>query len=179
MNEALKRELLGNIVKVDSPLGPPCWIWTGGLTSDGYGQWQLDGHPRRVHRLSYEIFVRSIPAGMHCLHHCDNRACINPTHLYLGTNQDNVDDAIRRNRRRQGPPMRGELHGCSTITDLRASEIKFLALEGHLYLHEIANHYGVSDTVVDNIKAGRTHAHVEPRELSAPPPPRQKILRRM
>jgi hypothetical protein len=71
-----------------------CWIWKRFLSPKGYG-WTCHG---KANRLAFKQHKGDIPEGLHVLHTCDNRACVNPDHLYLGTNLDNVRDRISRGR---------------------------------------------------------------------------------
>lgn len=76
-----------------------CWLFLGSLTSDGYGN--LLGPDKRVwraHRLMWHLAYGSIPSGLHVLHHCDTRNCVRPRHLWIGTDRDNVHDAIQKGR---------------------------------------------------------------------------------
>lgn len=75
-----------------------CWNWAGSLSACGYGQFRFGDKQRRVHRLAWTLKRGPIPVGLWVLHHCDNRRCVNPAHLYLGTAQDNADDRVRRGR---------------------------------------------------------------------------------
>lgn len=76
-----------------------CWLWTGGLTPKGYGQFACKQiNESRAHRFAWIICHGEIPDGLHVCHICDIRHCINPDHLFLGTNQDNVDDKVAKNR---------------------------------------------------------------------------------
>jgi len=76
-----------------------CWIWLGFKNPKGYGQSSLNGKTMLAHRWSYQHhYGIVIPEGLHVCHSCDNPSCCNPLHLYLGTNQDNVNDKMKRNR---------------------------------------------------------------------------------
>lgn len=78
--------------------GKQCWLWKGATSRGDYGVFNIGGKLERAHRLSYEIHNGPITKGLHCLHKCDEPNCINPDHLFLGTNQDNVNDMVRKQR---------------------------------------------------------------------------------
>ena len=85
-----------------------CWVWTAALHTTGYGIFGIGGkRVDRAHRISWAIANGPIPEGAHILHHCDNRPCVNPAHLFIGTNQDNVNDCIKKGRHSPPPPMGG------------------------------------------------------------------------
>lgn len=76
-----------------------CWIWMGGLNGDGYGNYKdSEGTQHRAHRLVWTILRGSIPLGLFVLHKCDIRCCVNPEHLYIGDQVDNIGDALARDR---------------------------------------------------------------------------------
>ena len=76
---------------------PGCWIWTAPLVG-GYGRIFLNGKAKKAHRTSYELNVATIPDGLLVLHRCDNRKCVNPDHLFLGTHLDNCLDKMKKGR---------------------------------------------------------------------------------
>lgn len=76
----------------------PCWIWTGGKISAGYGTLCIDGVPHYAHRLSWEIHFGPIPDGLWVLHHCDRPQCCSPLHLHTGTHTDNMRDCAAKGR---------------------------------------------------------------------------------
>lgn len=88
--------------KVDRGAAADCWLWTGARLPKGYGHIGFKRTSVRAHRLSWEIHNGLIPEGRQVLHHCDNQPCVNPAHLYLGTNDDNVRDRVTRGRTKTG-----------------------------------------------------------------------------
>lgn len=75
-----------------------CWLWTGLLSNVGYGKIGVGTKTESTHRHSYEMFIGEIPKGMQVLHRCDIRCCVNPNHLYLGTQSDNIRDMYAKGR---------------------------------------------------------------------------------
>ncbi len=81
-----------------------CWIWKGGKNEKGYGTFFVQSYKAcvKAHRFSYEILIGKIPSGMCVLHRCDTPSCVNPDHLFIGTQQDNLADMRAKGRARQG-----------------------------------------------------------------------------
>jgi hypothetical protein len=88
------------LAKTRRDLRTGCWLWTAAHDRDGYGSIYVDGKKEQAHRVAYALFVGPVPEGDWVLHRCDTPACVNPDHLYLGTNKQNVAD--RENRGRGG-----------------------------------------------------------------------------
>jgi len=75
-----------------------CWLWTGGCNSTGYGHVYRNKTKRLAHRLVYEKYAGTIRDGLFVLHRCDVRSCVNPSHLFLGTQKDNCEDRDAKGR---------------------------------------------------------------------------------
>lgn len=131
-----------------------CWPWTSSIVGRcGYGKITVDGKSERAHRLVYVLANGPIPGGKFVCHRCDNRLCVNPRHLFLGTNADNMADMVRKGRGRGG---RGEKHGASK---LRAADIPSIRMDTRSYA-AIGRDYGVGRTAIASVKLGETWRHV-------------------
>lgn len=122
-----------------------CWIWIGAKFPSGYGEISVNNRSIRAHRFSYQIHYGPIPDGKIICHRCDNPACVNPDHLFLGTNKDNTQDMIRKKR-----GLVGEKNPCAKLTLEQVIEIR----ETNLPQRKIASKYGISQTMVGKIKRG-------------------------
>lgn len=147
----IERFMLG----VDKRGGAECWQWTKSISRSGYGQIRVDGRSLQTHRLSYELCVGSIPDGMFVCHQCDNRACVNPGHLFLGTAGDNNADRHAKGRSR-GARHFGETNPSSKLTAEKVREIR--SCDGTQ--KEIAERFGIVFQTVSDIRRGRIWKHV-------------------
>ena len=129
----------------------PCWEWNRCLVN-GYGVIRHRGTTLRAHRISYELHKGAIPPGEHrgatcVLHSCDNRSCVNPDHLFLGTQAENVHDMIIKGRARHA---RGERNGKAKLTARDVRRIRLLAAGGVVY-GQLASRFGVCTTNIGAI----------------------------
>lgn len=129
-----------------------CWLWNGTYAHTGYGQIRINGTVYGAHRLSYELHVGAIPTGMSILHKCDNRACVNPGHLYAGTQSENMRDMVQRNRSATGARNHATKLTPKAVQIIRASQDTDAA---------IAHRFGVSRPAVRNVRMRRVWRHVE------------------
>lgn len=128
-----------------------CWLWVGSKTADGYGTITVAGKVLRVHRVAYAEYVGLIPEGQLVRHTCDTPACFNPKHLCLGTDEDNVQDAIVRGRK-----ARGASCNKSTLTERDVRSI----LQDTRTQRKIAEDYGLCHATVGEIQRRSIWAHV-------------------
>lgn len=134
-----------------------CWIWIGDQTASGYGRMRVEGKQVLAHRVSYELHRGFIAEGIFVCHKCDVRLCVNPDHLFLGTQKDNVTDMIQKGRNsRSGAinPVKHERHHKAKINKQQAAEIFQLAWFSPMSQREIGEAYGLSQTNVSVIKHG-------------------------
>lgn len=128
-----------------------CWNWTAALGGRGYGHFWFEGRPRPASQVSHILYIGKIPDGLFVLHRCDNRKCVRPDHLFLGTNRENMDDMVAKNRQ-----AKGESLGTAKLTEPEARAIR----NDPRSQRAIGRDYGVSHTVVGQIKSGAIWRHV-------------------
>lgn len=121
-----------------------CWEWTAGRHGVGYGCVpQRFGGGRYAHRAMYEAVCEAIPKGMYVLHSCDNRLCINPEHLSLGTHRDNIADMHAKNRQ-SGGSLPNEKNPSCKFTDDQIRTMR--AARGSMGLRAMVRYFGISET---------------------------------
>lgn len=137
-------------------LGDGCWEWIG-TKSSGYGQVWRDGKMVLSHRVSWEIYEGPPPSGLFVCHHCDNRGCVRPGHLFLGTQQDNADDMVSKERQAR---QIGEAHGQAILTALGVAAARYCAVMFGASCYALARVLGVSWSAMDAALRRKTWRHV-------------------
>lgn len=138
-----------------------CWIWRGARAKNGYGVFTAEGRQQKAHRLAYKLWRGPIPVGLLVCHACDVRACVKPSHLFVGSQRDNVRDMRSKGRDR---PPRGEINAQSKLRDRDVHRI----LEDAAPAHRVARALGVSLTTVNEVRRGRRWAHVGRAGIAMP-----------
>lgn len=131
-----------------------CWLWTGLLSSRGYGRLRI-GTEEGAHRISWTLANGSIPDGLSVLHRCDVRACVNPSHLFLGTLGDNIRDCTEKGRN-----ARGESHGMVKLTAVQVIKIRAMRASGVSY-SKIGLTFDVNKDTARYACNGRNWKHIK------------------
>ena len=141
------RHLIGNAIFDDSA----CWNWKSQIDDNGYGRFQINGKSKHAHRISYLIFKGEIPEGLCVCHTCDNRKCVNPNHLFLGTKKDNSIDMAKKGRATN-----------SKLSKVQVQVIKE-ACDNGLVKNQIAKYFKIRPSNVWSISKGK-HSMLWPQQ---------------
>ena len=125
-----------------------CWLWMGFITACGYGK---TAYNEVAHRRSWEIHFGRIPEGRVVCHKCDTPSCVNPGHLFLGTQSENMADMVKKGR-----SLRGERNHAAKLCEDDVKEI----LCSKVSTEQLSEEYGVSPKAISNIRKGKSWKHV-------------------
>lgn len=139
-----------------------CWLWTGapgdGSRNGQYGRFRMSGRQCKAHRAAWLLLRGQIPNGKHVLHRCDNPACVNPDHLFLGSNEENVADRVAKGRT-GWKARQGESHPMRKLTEDDIRSIRLRSSNGES-CRSIAADFGIHYATVSEIKNLRKWRHV-------------------
>lgn len=152
-------------------IGQPsaCWEWQGSHSLNGYGQIGVGGRSRKLlgaHRVSWELAYGPIPDKLCVCHHCDNRGCVNPTHLFLGTHSDNSKDAFAKGRMII-PKVKlfGEKNPRAKLTEKEVVQIRDEHASGEYSLAELGRRFGVGPSTIFKIVTRKRWKHIRIKRL--------------
>jgi len=144
--------------KVLLPNDNGCMEWIGCFyDKKAYGAFSINRKNNLSHRYSYKLHFGKIPKNLWVLHKCDNKKCVAPEHLFLGTPKDNTQDMIQKGRKWD---LKGEKSGTAKLTDKDVYEIKD-KLSKKIHQEVISKEYGVSQYAISKIKRGKTWIHLQ------------------
>lgn len=153
MDRPTTKEVARFISKIN--ITKSCWGWESVITIYGYGHFRYRDKMVRAHRFSYALFVGHIPDEMQILHKCNNRKCVNPVHLYLGTHQQNMDD-----RKKAGDNAIGIKNASAKLSNKDVFIIRSLHSDKKYGYKNTAEIFGISSTQVGNIVKGINWSHL-------------------
>ena len=145
--------------KVNIQASDECWEWQAQIITSGYGMFTVSpGNQTTAHRIAYELTFGPIPEGMLVCHHCDNRTCVNPFHLFVGTHKDNYWDMVKKGRR-SAPGTPGERNHFSILTEVEVKKIRnLLGKKSH---SQLATIFGVSKSAITAISTRQSWFYLE------------------
>lgn len=146
MNDLTKEQLDRFWSKVDVRNPSECWLWRGSKNERGYGRLTVNYKIRSAHRTAYELEHGIIPKGMSVCHTCDTPSCCNPAHLWVGTHQDNMQDAVKKGRK------------VKRVDFKKAQMIRELYATRKHTQQEIAAIFGVHNSLISLIVNGKRWA---------------------
>lgn len=133
-----------------------CWLWTASIDRGGYGRFRLLGKIEKAHRASWRLYRKAPICGLHVLHRCDVRQCVNPLHLFLGTNAENNADMMAKGRNKTLP---GESNGSSKLSERQVTTIRIRRSDGAT-MTAIAAEFGVTHSTISHIVNRRAWRHI-------------------
>lgn len=140
--------------RVDKGPKRDCWEWKAGRDGHGYGMYNLNGRVRHAHVVAWVITFGEVPKRVCVCHHCDNRGCCNPSHLFLGTNRQNAEDMANKGR-----SAHGERHAMHKLTKEQVNTIRELYASGGITQRRIAGMFNIDRSNVGYIVNHKTWTH--------------------
>lgn len=130
-----------------------CWNWTGYVCPrEGYGYLSVKDRNTKANRASYVAFKGEIEGGLMVCHSCDNRMCVNPDHLFLGTAKDNIGDCVRKGRNARGERQH--------LAKLNEDSVRSIREDGESTREELVKRYRVSKSAIAAVITRRTWKHI-------------------
>jgi len=167
-----KKKIIEKSLKKDG-----CWIWIGVVSNAGYGKTRYEKKDISAHRLSYIVFIGSIPDGKNVCHKCDEKRCVNPEHLWLGSQSENIKDCVKKGRftgtkgfkwtdevrkkmkNRTHADRKGEKHHLKKLINDDIKEIRRLYDSG-INQKELSLRYKVHQSCISNIVRYKSWSHI-------------------
>lgn len=144
------RAPIGRLLALISKEPSGCWEWRGQKRKDGYGLFWLHGRQVRAHRASYDLHCGPLSATDVLCHTCDNRACVNPNHMFVGSRADNIRDCVSKDRNQFG-----ERHWSAKLS---VDAVRTIRSDQEHSCSELGKRFNVDPSVISRIKTGRAWA---------------------
>lgn len=138
--------------KVDKKGEDECWNWKGALNKDRYGQFNYKGKPKLSHIVSYILVHGNVPKGLFILHKCNNPSCVNPKHLYIGTQADNMKQMVKDGRSLYGEKNPNSKLNWEIVNKIRAEYVN----DRNITIRKLSNKYNMPLGTIQNIIEDKT-----------------------
>ena len=140
-----------------------CWEWQASTFSNGYGQFKVANKTFRSHRWSYQHYLGAITDGMFVCHKCDNKRCVNPDHLFLGNQQDNMDDMKSKGRQSLGVRNNRAILNEETVRLIKQFLVRHPVQMGRNggQCNFLSRWFGIHRVTITNISAGYNWKHIK------------------
>lgn len=154
---SIEERFWSKVNKTDS-----CWLWIASKNPSGYGLFNMDGRSKLAHRVSLKLSGIEFDDSLYALHHCDTPACVNPSHIFLGTQAMNMEDMNKKGR----GSIKGFKNGCGSkhgnalLTEDQVLEIRRKYQPKKYTLKMLANEYGIAITNVSAIVNRKSWTHI-------------------
>jgi len=159
--EGVEARFLDKIDFSGAAAGSGCWEWTAAKDKDGYGRFGNYRERGMAHRWAWRLWRGEIPGRLQVLHTCDNPGCVNPDHLFLGTQAENMHDMKRKSRGRTLPAP-GSQNGRAKLTEADVRRIRSVYVPGSpaFGCRALAREYGMFETTIYQAITRKTWRHV-------------------
>jgi hypothetical protein len=129
-----------------------CWLWNAAVNKGGYGIFLFGGRNITAHRAAYKIYVALVPDDLFVCHRCDNRRCVNPNHLFLGSATENMTDRDAKGRQAKGSDFKRSKLNQAAIVEIHQSRLPDTVL---------ARKFGVTKGAINHVRHRRNWRHIE------------------
>jgi hypothetical protein len=140
-----------------------CWYWIGTIATNGYGVMNIRNRQYKAHRIAYDLTHEKPLGNLFACHHCDNRSCVRPDHIFAGTQKDNMADMLNKGRESRDGTHKGRMgsvNGRAALTEYDAYKIRDYHARNVMTCDEMADVFRVSSSTIRRVVSRATWRHI-------------------